>query len=46
MMPYCAYIPKASLSAVIIAAVIFMIDYQVVKPMWKASSKFYNIGHI
>ena len=40
MMPYCAYIPKASLCAVIIAAVIFMVDYQVVKPMWKATSTF------
>ncbi|CAL8112209.1 unnamed protein product [Orchesella dallaii] len=31
------YIPKASLSAVIIAAVIFMIDYEAVIPMWKIS---------
>ncbi|ODM99088.1 Sodium-independent sulfate anion transporter [Orchesella cincta] len=31
------WIPKASLSAVIIAAVIFMIDYEAVIPMWKIS---------
>ncbi|RVE51301.1 hypothetical protein evm_004105 [Chilo suppressalis] len=32
--PYFYYIPKASLAAVIISAVIFMIEYEVVKPMW------------
>lgn len=37
--PYFAYIPKASLAAVIICAVIFMIEYEVVKPMWKSSKK-------
>lgn len=30
------YIPKASLSAVIICAVIFMVEYEVVRPVWKA----------
>lgn len=29
------YIPKASLAAVIICAVIFMIEYEVVVPVWK-----------
>ena len=38
-MPYCAFIPKASLAAVIITAVIFMVDYEVVKPMWRSKSK-------
>ncbi|XP_014288462.1 sodium-independent sulfate anion transporter isoform X2 [Halyomorpha halys] len=37
--PYFYYIPKASLAAVIICAVIFMIEYEVIKPMWKASRK-------
>ncbi|XP_065213413.1 sodium-independent sulfate anion transporter [Planococcus citri] len=37
--PYFFYIPKASLAAVIICAVIFMIEYEVVKPMWKSSRK-------
>ncbi|CAH1996912.1 unnamed protein product [Acanthoscelides obtectus] len=37
--PSFAYIPKASLGAVIISAVIFMIEYEVVKPMWKSSKK-------
>ncbi|KAI5698607.1 hypothetical protein M8J75_009255 [Diaphorina citri] len=33
--PYFKYIPKASLAAVIIAAVVFMVEYNVVKPMWR-----------
>ncbi|KAL3272434.1 hypothetical protein HHI36_013915 [Cryptolaemus montrouzieri] len=37
--PCFAYIPKASLGAVIISAVIFMIEYEVVKPMWRSSKK-------
>lgn len=37
--PYFAFIPKASLAAVIICAVIFMIEYEVVKPMWRSSRK-------
>ncbi|XKL61562.1 hypothetical protein PGB90_008619 [Kerria lacca] len=37
--PYFYYIPKASLAAVIICAVMFMIEYEVVKPMWKSSRK-------
>ncbi|ERL91290.1 hypothetical protein D910_08623 [Dendroctonus ponderosae] len=36
---YFAYIPKASLGAVIVCAVAFMIEYEVVKPMWKSSKK-------
>ncbi|CAG9786111.1 unnamed protein product [Diatraea saccharalis] len=34
--PYFYYIPKASLAAVVISAVIFMIEYEVVKPMWRS----------
>ncbi|XP_050421473.1 sodium-independent sulfate anion transporter-like [Adelges cooleyi] len=37
--PYFYFIPKASLAAVIISAVIFMIEYEIVKPMWKSSRK-------
>ncbi|XP_043785496.1 sodium-independent sulfate anion transporter-like isoform X3 [Apis laboriosa] len=37
--PYFYFIPKASLSAVIISAVIYMIEYQVVKLIWKTSKK-------
>ncbi|XP_058790462.1 sodium-independent sulfate anion transporter-like [Phymastichus coffea] len=33
--PYLYFIPKASLAAVIIAAVVFMVEIQVVKPMWR-----------
>jgi sodium-independent sulfate anion transporter 11 len=38
--PYFYYIPKASLAAVIIAAVVFMVEFHVVKPMWRTKSKF------
>ena len=38
LMPYCAYIPKASLAAVIITAVIFSVEYEVIRPMWKSKS--------
>lgn len=33
--PYFSYIPKTSLAAIIIAAVIFMVEVKVVKPMWR-----------
>lgn len=38
--PCFAYIPKSSLAAVIIAAVIFMVEVHVVKPMWRSKSKY------
>lgn len=34
--PYFFFMPKAALAAVIICAVIFMIEYEVVKPMWRS----------
>ncbi|KAH8243905.1 hypothetical protein KR032_011276 [Drosophila birchii] len=37
--PYFQYIPKASLSAVLIAAVIFMIDLAPVKELWHTNKK-------
>ena len=39
ILPYCAFIPKASLAAVIITAVIFSVEYEVVRPMWRSKSK-------
>ncbi|XP_011305214.1 sodium-independent sulfate anion transporter [Fopius arisanus] len=33
--PYFYYIPKACLAAIIIAAVIFMVEVKVIKPMWR-----------
>lgn len=33
---YFEYIPKASLAAVIISAILFMVEYDVIKPMWRA----------
>jgi len=36
LMPYCAFIPKATLSAVIITAVIFSVEYEVVLPIWRS----------
>ena len=38
LMPFCAYIPKATLSAVIITAVIFSVEYHVIRPMWNSKS--------
>ncbi|XP_055380999.1 sodium-independent sulfate anion transporter [Condylostylus longicornis] len=34
--PYFYYIPKATLAAIIIAAVIFTVEYRVIKPMWRS----------
>ena len=41
LMPYCAFIPKASLAAVIMTAVIFSVEHHVVKPMWQSKRKLY-----
>lgn len=38
--PYFYYIPKTALAAVIIAAVVFMVEFQVVKPMWRTKSEY------
>ena len=37
--PYFTYIPRAALSAVIISAVIFMIECEVVRPLWRCSRR-------
>ncbi|KAJ6637371.1 Sodium-independent sulfate anion transporter, partial [Pseudolycoriella hygida] len=34
--PYFAFIPKSTLAAVIIAAVVFMVEVKVIKPMWRS----------
>lgn len=38
--PHFHLIPRAVLSAVLISAVIFMVDYQIVKPLWKTNREF------
>lgn len=37
--PCFSYIPKATLAAIIIAAVVFMVEVEVIKPMWRSKSK-------
>lgn len=37
--PYFSFIPRATLAAIIIAAVIFMVEVKVVRPMWRTKSK-------
>ena len=39
LMPYCAFIPKASLSAVILTAVIFSVEHHIIKPIWSSKSE-------
>lgn len=38
--PYFYFIPKATLSSVIICAVIFMVEVETIQPMWKSNSKY------
>lgn len=44
--PYFRYIPKAALSAVIISAVVFMIEYEVVKPLWRCNKRELLTGSV
>lgn len=37
--PLFYYIPKAALAAIIISAVVFMVEVKVIKPMWRSKSK-------
>ena len=39
LMPACAYIPKATLGAVIITAVIFSVEFEYIMPMLRSKSK-------
>ncbi|KAK7601807.1 hypothetical protein V9T40_009248 [Parthenolecanium corni] len=41
--PWFRYIPKATLAAVLIAAVIFLIDVQILKPLWKSCRRDFFI---
>jgi len=36
LMPYCAFIPKAVLAAVIMTAVIFSVEHHVIHPIWES----------
>lgn len=38
--PLFYYIPRSALASIIIAAVVFMVEVRVVKPMWRSKSKF------
>lgn len=42
--PYFYYIPQSTLAAVLISAVVFMIDFKIITILWKGSSEclFYN----
>lgn len=44
--PFFAYIPKACLAAIIISAVIFMLQYDIVKPIWRSKSEYVYILQI
>lgn len=40
--PYFYFIPKTTLAGIIIAAVIFMVEVKVVKPIWRTKSKIFQ----
>lgn len=42
--PYFAFIPKAALAAVIVAAVVFMVEVNVVAPIWRSKSECRDQG--
>lgn len=44
--PYFTYIPKAALGAVIIAAVVFMVELHVLQPMWRSKSKLVSLEFV
>lgn len=44
MTPLFYYIPKAALASIIIAAVVFMVEVKVVKPMWRSKSKHFRLS--
>ena len=43
LMPYCAFIPKATLAAVIMTAVIFSVEHHVIRPIWSSKREQSNI---
>uniref|UniRef100_V5H1U5 Sodium-independent sulfate anion transporter n=1 Tax=Anoplophora glabripennis TaxID=217634 RepID=V5H1U5_ANOGL len=44
--PYFYYIPKACLGGIIIAAVIFMVEFKVIKPMWRSKKSCFVVALI
>ena len=44
LMPYCAFIPKATLAAVIMTAVIFSVEHHVIRPMWSSKREWTVVG--
>jgi len=42
--PFFFYIPNASLAAVIVTAVIFTVDFQIVRDIWRSKSKSSHIS--
>jgi MFS superfamily sulfate permease-like transporter len=38
LMPAFYYLPKAVLAAVVISSVMFLVEYEEIKPMWKSRS--------
>ncbi|KAF7286468.1 hypothetical protein GWI33_005107 [Rhynchophorus ferrugineus] len=42
--PFFRYIPKSALAAIIIAAVIFMVEVKVVRPMWRSKKSDLFLG--
>ena len=39
--PYFYYIPQSTLAAVLVTAVVFMIDYKIIIILWRGSSKYF-----
>lgn len=44
--PHFHLIPRAVLSSVLISAVIFLVDYQIVKPLWKTNREYHRFYYI
>ena len=45
--PYFRYIPTATLSSVIICAVVFMVDWRIVPDLWRCRSEYCgSAGHV
>ena len=44
LMPFCAFIPKATLAAVIMTAVIFSVEHHVIRPMWSSKSESSHVS--
>ena len=40
VMPFCAFIPKSTLAAVVVGSVIFSVDGYIFKKLWNTKSKY------